>query len=180
MKQLLIFILFTSTLFAQNKNEIDRELISFSLNEIAMLNLAPDNNTVFLNLNSPSQPGDPVSFTDTNNSKWVNFTSALAEGSPNRNLYVKIENGTIPSGLNLKLDISNYSGNGNGQLGTKTGTLILNSNNQAIVSNIGGAYTGYGSNNGYKLTYFLEITDYELLNIDNSEVLTISLTLTDF
>ena len=177
MKQLLIFMLCTTSFFAQQDA---RNLMTFNLNEVAMLNIAPNNNTVILNLISPNQPGDQVSFSSSNNTKWINFTSAKALASSPRNLYIKVENGTIPQGIDLKLNVSNYQGSGGGDLGTRTNNLTLNTNNQAIVSGIGGAYTGYGTNNGYRIRYVIEITDYELLNIDNSEVLTISLTLTDF
>lgn len=179
MKQILILIfLLTFTVNAQ-QNE-GRRIATFKLKELALLNIVPNSSSVMLSLNSPNSSGEKVNTTSNNNSKWINFTSAIAKNSSPRDLSIRIEDGTVPAGIHLKLNVESYSGNGKGALGTKAGTITLNNNLQTIVSNIGGAFTGYGVNNGYKLTYFLEIYDYKLLNIDNSEILSISLTLTDF
>jgi len=179
MKQLLILICLVSINFYGQTN-IKSKTATFSLKEVALLNIEPNNTPVVLNLNSPNSSGEKVNAVNTNNSKWVNFTSALSNNSSSRNLSIKIEDGNVPSGLYLKLNISNYSGSGKGSLGTKINSITLNENSQTIISNIRGAYTGNGLNNGYQLTYSLEIYDYKLLNTDDSEALSISLTLTDF
>jgi hypothetical protein len=59
------------------------------------------------------------------------------------------------------------------------GILTLNNSPQTIISGIKGAYTGDGINNGYKLTYSLEIYDYKLLDFNQSATLSITLTLSD-
>ncbi len=83
-----------------------------------------------------------------------------------------------PSGIYLKLSTATVAGIGKGKLGSPSGILTLSSTPQTIVSGIGGAYTGDG-NNGYKLTYSLEIYDYKLLDFDQSAELSITLTLSD-
>ena len=180
MKQLILLLLclHTSLSFAQrNVNEIN---VNFSLNEIALLNIEPSNTTVVLNLDAPNNPGEKAKIVAANNKKWINFSSAISENSPPRNISIRIEDGSVPSGIHLKLMTSNYIGSGNGKLGSPESVITLNNSSQVIVSNIGGAFTGNGINNGYELTYYLEIYDYKLLDINNSETLSISLTLTDF
>lgn len=177
-KLLILFCLLSIKIIGQS-NEASSSA-SFNLKEIALLNIEPSNSTVILNLGSPEFSGDKVKMIAVNNSKWINFTSAISKNSTMRNLSVKIEDGSIPPGISLKLQTDNYTGNGKGDLGIKSETITLNSKSQTIVSNIGGAFTGNGINNGYKITYLLDIYDYKLLNRDNSEVLTISLTLSDF
>lgn len=179
MKQLLIILcLFFSLLnYAQNTNS---KFAIFNLSEVAMLDLQPNNNTsVVLNLNAPNEAGESAIITSSNNKNWINFTSAVEIGK-SRNISIKIESGTVPSGVHLKVVTSTYLGNGKGVLGNPTSGLILNKTSQTLISNIGGAFTGMGKNNGYELNYTLEIYDYKLLDFDNSDTLTISLTLTDF
>jgi len=179
MKQLLIILALFSSLLTYAQVTKSKNA-SFNLREVAMLSIEPNNNSVLLNLNAPNEAGESAQVTSNNNQKWINFTSAIGENASKRNLSIRIDNGNVPSGVHLKVITSNYIGSGRGQLGSPTSTLTLNNSSQTLVSNIGGAYTGTGINNGYKLTYDLEVYDYKLLDFDNSETLTISLTLTDF
>lgn len=179
MKHLLfiLYCLITTIVYSQDDDDTE---VSFKLKEIATLNIAPNNTVVTLNLDASNSPGEKVKIVVANNTKWINFTSAISDSSSPRNLSVKIDDGEVPSGLYLKLEIANYTGNGKGQLGTPSKTITLNKSSQTIISNIGAAYTGNGINNGFELTYYLEIYNYKLLDMNNSETLSISLTLTDF
>ncbi|SDW37566.1 hypothetical protein SAMN05444411_101596 [Lutibacter oricola] len=176
----IIYIIVLNSFLGYSQKNVESKNASFKLKEIALLSIEPNNSTVMLNLGSPDFSGDKVKTTSVNNEKWINFTSAISNSSSKRNLLVKIEDGNIPNGIELKLKTDNYTGNGKGQLGVKTNIVSLNKSSQTIISDIGGAYTGSGTNNGYKITYLLDIYDYKLLNRNNSQVLTISLTLTDF
>ena len=177
-KLLIIIYLVTFSIHAQN-NEGSRHA-SFKLKEIALLNIEPSNVAVILKLGSPELAGEKVEMVAINNTKWINFTSSLSKNSSSRNISIKIEDGNIPEGISLNVKTDQYIGSGKGQFGAQSNIISLSKKSQTIVSDIGGAYTGYGINNGYKITYLLDIYDYKLLNMDNSEVLTISLTLTDF
>ena len=179
MKQLLIILCLFSSLLTYAQVTKSKNA-SFNLREVAMLSIEPNNNAVILNLNAPKEAGERAQVTSTNNYKWINFTSAIGQNASKRNLSIKIQYGNVPTGIHLKVSTSNYSGNGMGVLGSPTNSLTLNKTSQTIVSNIGGAYTGTGANNGYQLSYDLEVYDYKLLDFDNSETLTISLTLTDY
>lgn len=179
MKQLIVFIWLCS-LSAYSQKNVDNAIATFKLKEIALLNIEPNNTTVLLSLGTPDFPGEKLKLMAVNNSKWINFTSAVSKNGSPRNLSIKIEDGNVPEGISLKVKTENYTGNGKGELGNKGEEIVLNKKFQTIVSNIRGAYTGFGINNGYKLTYILNVYDYKLLKVDNSEVLTISLTLSDF
>jgi hypothetical protein len=178
MKQLIYIICFFCAIsnYAQETGDINA---TFNLSEIAMLDLEPDNLTITLNIEASNEAGEKATIVLANNKKWINFSSAVS-GSNSRYISIKIDGGQVPSGTYLKMATSNYMGMGNGVLGSPAGVLILSSTPQTIISNIKGAYTGNGINNGYELTYFLEIYDYKLLDFDQSATLSISLTLTDF
>ena len=115
-----------------------------------------------------------------NNKKWINFSSAVIAGN-SRSISIQMDVGQVaPPGIYLKLSTSNYMGIGQGVLGSPSGVVTLNDTPQTIISNIKGAYTGNGINNGYELTYYLEIYDYKLLDFDQSATLSIILTLNEF
>lgn len=179
MKQLIFLIAVMHSLFIFSQRNTKTTTTSFDLNEVAMLDIEPSNTAVLLRIDSPLNSGAKANITASNNEKWINFSSAISSSSQTRNISIKIENGNVPSGTNLILTTSNYVGTGKGQLGYSYSTTILNKTSQVIISNIGGAFTGNGISNGYKLNYSLEISDYKLLDMDSSDTLTISLTLTD-
>ncbi|MGV8946611.1 MAG: hypothetical protein ACOH1N_09295 [Lutibacter sp.] len=176
MKQLIYIIcgLCAISSFGQSQGSTNA---TFNLLEVAMLDLEPDNSTVTLSL-ATSEAGEKSVLVSANNKKWLNFSSAV---SPNtsRNISVKIDGGQVPPGIYLKLTTSNYVGIGKGVLGSPSGVVTLNNISQNIITGIKGAYTGDGINNGYELTYALEIYDYKLLDFNQSATLSISLTLSD-
>lgn len=180
MRIFIFVILGVSSLICHSQQNEKRQSASFSLEEVAMLDIEPNAHSLTLNLGVPDFAGESVKTIMSNNSKWINFSSAVSSNSSKRNLSIKIEDGDVPAGLHLKVLTDNYSGIGKGELGTPIDVVTLNKSSQPIITNIGGAYTGNGINNGYKLTYFLEIHDYKQLDVENSEIILISLTLTDF
>ncbi|HSQ47345.1 MAG TPA: hypothetical protein VLM44_10570 [Lutibacter sp.] len=151
---------------------------SFTLNEVAMLDLEPSNSAVTLNLSSAIEAGEKATVVATNNDKWINFSSAVSVGN-SRGISIKIEDGQVPLGIYLKLSTSSYMGSGKGELGSPAKILTLSSTPQTIISGIKGAYTGDGTGNGYELTYSLYIYDYALLDFNQTATLSITLTLYD-
>ncbi len=135
--------------------------ISVTVPSIALLDIAPNNTAFSLNLVAPTEAGNNVTINPTNSTKWINFSSAVVSGIT-RKITAQLS-GTLPPGLNLKLVISNYAGAGGGTLGTSSGTIYLSGSAQIAINNIGGAFTGDGSSNGYNLNYSLEIANYTLL-----------------
>lgn len=166
----------TISIYAQDWDDTSA---SFVLSEIALIDLEPNNTTVTLNVVGPNNAGEKALIVAANNNKWINFSSAVFAGY-SRSISIQMELGQkAPPGIYLKLNTANYSGSGDGELGSATNVVTLNDTPQTIVSNIKGAYTGNGVTNGYKLTYELEIYDYTLLDFDQSTTLSITLTLTD-
>ncbi|MBK5208767.1 MAG: hypothetical protein JJE44_04590 [Flavobacteriaceae bacterium] len=162
-----------------HNNDTDETTATFELREVALLDLEPSNATVRLDIVSPKEAGKKAEVVTTNNNKWINFSSAVSDDTASRSISIEIEDGQVPPGIYLKLGISNYVGSGDGVLGSAVSRVTLNNTSQTIVSGIRGAYTGNGENNGYKLSYNLEIYDYKLLDFDQSATLNISLTLSD-
>jgi hypothetical protein len=177
MKKLIYIICALCAISNYAQNDTGSINATFNLSQVAMLDLEPNNSTVTLNLSSAIEAGEMASVVMTNNEKWLNFSSAVAGNS--RSISVKIDGGQVPSGIKLKLSTSNFMGIGKGVLGSPSGILTLSSTPQTVVSNIRGAYTGDGINNGYKLTYSLEIFDYTLLDFNQTATLSITLTLSD-
>lgn len=153
---LLFFLSLPISLVAQTSQNVDLTLPS-----IALLDIAPNNTAFNLNMVASAEAGDIILSNSTNNSKWINFTSAVPTGITRR-ITAQVS-GTLPNGVNLKLITSNYAGSGAGTLGTSSGTIFLTGTAQTVVNNIGGAFTGDGSNNGYNLNYSIQIADYTLL-----------------
>lgn len=141
--------------------------VSVSLPSVVLLDIAPNNTVLTFNLTAPTEAGGGVT-TTTNATKWLNFTSAIAPGIT-RGIRVEMV-GALPAGINLNLATSAYFGIGAGALGTPVSSLVLSATSQAVVNDIGGAFTGDGSNNGYNLTYSLTIANYALLRSQSSTV----------
>lgn len=152
--------------------------VSVSLPNVALLNIEPNNSAILLALQSPTVAGAPVTVPSNNAAKWLNFTSAISAGLT-RKIMAQITSGSVPSGLRLKLSLSGYSGTGSGALGSSATGLTLNNSAQNIITSIGGAFTGNGTNNGYNLVYGLEISNYSQLRYINSGTLVITYTLLD-
>lgn len=179
--RLLIYILCCFCAISSYAQDDDDTSVTFRLREeIALLDIEPSNATVTLKVVAPNNAGEKAIIIATNNNKWINFSSAVFKDN-SRSISIVIEDGQVPPGIYLKLRTEKYSGIGKGELGSATSVVTLNNNSsQIIVSDIKGAFTGNGENNGYKITYELEIYDYELLDFDQSATLSIRLTLSDF
>jgi hypothetical protein len=166
MKYLLFLILFLcQDISAQTTASVG---VSISLPSVALLDVEPNTGGFNLNLNAPTEAGNPLTTTATNNTKWLNFTSAVATGTT-RKITVQLS-GSLPNGINLKLVTANYTGTGKGTLGSAVSTLYLSTAQQTVVNAIGGAFTGNGAGNGYNLTYSLEIVNYSLLRNQTTSV----------
>lgn len=137
--------------------------ISATLTEVAYVSIAPDNSAFSLTVNTPSLAGAAITVTGNNTAKWINFSSAVPP-AVTRTVYAQITSGSVPSGMALKLTISPVNGGGGvGNLGTNVSSINLSTSQQAIISNIGGGYTGQGTGNGYNLKYELVVSDYSQL-----------------
>jgi len=160
----ILFFLGLSNCLAQNTGSAG---VSISPPSVAIVNIAPNNTGLTFNVTAPTGAGVEAT-TSTNNTKWLNFTSAVAPGVT-RSIRVQII-GTLPTGVSLNLATSTYLGSGAGTLGIPVSSLVLSTTSQAVVNGIGGAFTGDGTNNGYNLTYSLTIANYALLRSQSSTI----------
>lgn len=160
----LIFLLILNDSFGQASSVG----VSFSLPSIALLDIEPNTNSINLSLTAPTEAGSMVTNTASNNTKWINFSSAVTPGQTRR-VSAQIS-GVMPNGLNLVLNSSTYSGSGAGALGNRVSPITLTASSQTIINGIGGAYTGNGPSNGYNLTFTLSINNYSQLRSQSSAV----------
>ena len=136
---------------------------------------------------APTEGGLPMTFGDdaTNATIWINYSSIVGSTIESaRNVSVQITDGFVPAGLKLTALAAGDAGNGAGTMGAASAALTLTGTAQDIITGVGSAYTGDGATNGHLLTYQLgyatdAATDYDALDFDNSDVLTITYTLSD-
>ncbi len=133
--------------------------VGINLPAVALLDVEPAG-SVALNFSAPAEAGNILGSSSTNNSKWINISSAVTPGLTRR-VTAQIS-GTVPAGVRLRLATATVSG-GAGTRGTPVTPLFLSTTAQTIVNGIGGGYTGSGPGSGFNLTYSLDIQTYNLL-----------------
>lgn len=161
---------------------IDNQEVEFrvAFPEIALISLVPENSTILLAIEKTMIAGEKAAYISKQNQElWINYTCSLAPDSASKNLSAQIVSGSVPPGLELQLNINEYSGSGKGEFGTTINKISLQNYPQDIISNIRGSYTNIGVNNGHKLEYSLEVTNYKMLDAENSNTLTIVYTISD-
>ncbi len=195
MRTLLLAIaaLSTCVLTARGQDQSsDNHKVKFKIPEIALLDIESGgaDKTVTLAIEAPTQAGKNVNLSNAvNNSLWLNYTSIVNKNSSSldntRKVTAKISEGSIPLGLDLKVQAGTASADGMGNKGSPVGSgIVLNSSDQDIITGIGSCYTGNGNGKGHQLSYSLELknngNDFNLLdnNLDNTEI-TITYTITD-
>ncbi len=149
--------------------------VGVSLPSIALLDIE-SSGSINLSFAAPTEAGSSLINNSSNNSAWLNFTSALGIGA-SRNISVQVTSGS-GSGYEIVLQPQAYSGVGAGQLGNRNPSINLSNMPQKVINNIGGAYTGNGLGSGYNLKYSLAITNYGNLRKENTTFI-ITYTLTD-
>lgn len=154
--------------------------VGLNIPEIALLDIEPDNSALILSFNLPTEAGLPIVSSGGGTSpKWINYTNSLSPLVSSRSIEVQISNGVIPPGIEIIMDVSAYTGTGAGLVGTSAGLITLSSAPQTCIYNIGGSYSGNGSNNGHQLTYSLGISDYDELDASQSTVIELMFTIID-
>lgn len=166
---------FSSVIYGQLT---DQHFIDVSLSEFLLMDIEPNTANIDLSLEVPNFAGDPVN-TGGDDSKWINYTVCLAPLSPLKSITAQIVSENIPPGLSLLLQASGYSGLGAGMLGGSTGQINLSSTAQTIISGIGGSFTGDGPGNGHKLTYSMNIAEYDEIKSAQNTMIQVIFTLKD-
>lgn len=175
----LVFLLIHNSLMAQTNT--DELTVEFTIPEIAILDIAPNTSSISLSFNAPTEAGLSISG-DTDNSKWLNYTSCIASGGSNRSISVQTDIDVSSQGIKLKVLAAAASNDGSGTLGTPlSSALTLSTTAQTLISGIGGCYTG-NNRKGHNLTYSIEpanTSDYSKLTSDNTISVTVTYTITN-
>ncbi|GLU56136.1 hypothetical protein [Dyadobacter frigoris] len=177
MRYLLILLLLTKFCCSRAQNVT----VGITMPSVALLDLLGNGSTDFtLSSTAPSEAGNSINTTSSNLGTWLIFTSAIASGF-SRSIKGDVS-GTLPPGIRLRLDISPYTGSGQGFTGGNsivTGNVYLTNTATSFIDNIKGAFTGiaYGSD-GFKLKYSLEVQTYADIRSGTS-VLTVRYTIVD-
>jgi len=165
-----------AALFSQIERYSD---VDITIPEVALMDIEPNTGSITLSVNAPTEAGSPPSGS-SNTSKWINYTSAIAPTTSSRSIQAEISNGSVPSGLVLRVEPSADAGGGGGSMGSSAGTVTLSGSPRNIITGIQGCYTGNGSGNGHRLRYTLRITDYgQLNNSDSGGTVEITFTIID-
>lgn len=116
---------------------------------------------------APKEAGDPFSFSATDNTLWLNFTS-MVDANKTRSINVKYE-GKLPAGVSLKVATTgSATGNGKGNRGSSAYSstpYTLTTTDHALITGIKTAFTGNGTGNGYQLTYSLQMDDAKYVDL---------------
>lgn len=178
-KVIIILMFFSLNTFAQwGTGELN---ISFTLPEIALIDIEPGvNNDINFVVNQATESGDSPSIEQTTNSElWINYSSSLRTEQNSRKIMAEISQGTVPNGIRVFLQASSYAGAGGGQLGNPAGRVRLATSPKPIISNIGNAFTGDGINNGHRLTFSLDISNYSKIVSNDNASFTVLYTITE-
>jgi hypothetical protein len=182
-----VIVLSANASFAQDDTFEASHTVAINIQEVALLDLEVASGTTAITLEgtAPTEAGLPMTFENANNSDiWINYSSILGKKT-SRSVTVSITDGDVPAGLNLTVLAAGDAGKGAGTMGTaKSSAIILSKTAADIITGVGSAYTGDKSGSGHKLTYQLAYatdakTDYKSLDLDNSDILTITYTLSE-
>lgn len=155
--------------------------VLFSVPEIALVDIEPSiNNSVHFTVVPSAESGNSPEVQETvDQPLWINYSSSMSGTGNSRKIVAEISNGRLPAGVELFLEASDYSGNGDGNTGYPLGKVSLNTQPKPIITGIGNCYTGNGSNNGHALTFSLNIANYAEIRANQETEFTILYTITD-
>ncbi|NML68476.1 hypothetical protein HHL23_01480 [Chryseobacterium sp. RP-3-3] len=159
----------TSPIFSQST-------IAVTLPVVTLIDIEPAG-TFTLNFTAPTEAGQALTAPAANTTKWVNYTSAIPSGGLTRRITASV-NQVIP-GVDIKVQAAAASGAGGGTLGTSSGLVTLSTTAANIITGIGGAFTGNGTNNGHRLTISLVVNTYANLSSRTNTPVVITYTITE-
>ncbi|SHI75748.1 hypothetical protein SAMN05444280_105154 [Tangfeifania diversioriginum] len=146
--------------------------VYFELPQVALVDIEPDlDNSIHFSVNTSAESGEsPFLELPANNDLWINYSSSLTTAQNSRSIVAEISQGDIPEGIRFYLEASTFSGaGGSGQVGQPSGRIELNSQPRPIITNIGNCYTGDGINNGHRLSFSIDVSDYSrVYSVDES------------
>lgn len=167
---LLITFFVLSGLFYSQTN------VTMTLPVVTLMDIEPTG-SFSLNFTAPTEAGNAIGNPTPNTSKWINYTSAIAPGGLTRRITASVNK--VIAGVNIRVQAAAATGAGGGTLGTSAGIITLSTTATTIISGIGGAYTGNGSNNGHLLTVSLTTNTYANLVAQANTAVVITYTITE-
>lgn len=170
---ILTALLFPYILFSQTTGN---RTVGITLPVVTLIDIEPAGNIV-MEFMAPTEAGRRIIAPAPNATKWINYTSAIASGGITRRITASV-NQVIP-GVNIRLQIAAASGSGGGTFGIPTSTITLSTTAQTVISGIGGAFTGNGTNNGHLLTITLAPNTYANLSAISNIPVVITYTITE-
>ncbi|MCK3685530.1 hypothetical protein [Maribellus sp. YY47] len=154
--------------------------VRFSLPEIALVDIEPDLGNVEFAIAAPGVAGgEPVVEHVSNETVWINYTSAILKNGSRRSINAQISEGSIPDGISLYIQASVASAFGSENQGSPVGKVQITSQPHPVISGIGSCFTGDGIGKGHEIQYFLEISDFEQIKSIGEQVFTVMYTITD-
>lgn len=124
--------------------------------------------------------GKRVLHPSTIDSVWLNYSS-IVEKNKSNTIYVNLASADIPAEISIKLKASYDAGQGNGQVGTPSETIILSEYPQPIITNVGSCFTGLGNQKGHLLVFswvFNPDYDKEFSLLDENTAISVQVTYT--
>lgn len=154
--------------------------VRFSVPEIAVVDIEPELSNIEFRLAAPGVAGgEPVVQHVSNESVWINYTSAIRRNGNRRSINAQISEGTIPDGISFYVEASFASAFGSINQGSPVGRVHITSQPHPIITGIGSCFTGEGVGKGHELKYFLEISDFSQMKSIEDQVFTVLYTITD-
>ncbi|SDQ86687.1 hypothetical protein SAMN05421664_2899 [Chryseobacterium soldanellicola] len=169
----LLFFLLSCRMFSQTTGN---RTVAVTLPIVTLMDIEPAGN-ITLSFTAPTEAGRSVVNPSANTTKWINYTSAIASGGVTRRITASI-NQIIP-GVDIKIQAAAAAGSGGGTLGTPSSQITLTTAPTTIISGIGGAFTGTGTNNGHRLTITLTPNNYANLFARTNTPVVITYTITE-
>ena len=177
---LFLFTITPAKVYAQHE-DVEAN-VYFSLPQVALVDIEPDlDNSIRFSINSSAESGEsPFLQLPSNDQLWINYSSSLSNSRNSRSIVAEISQGNLPKGIQFFLEASNYSGSGGaGQVGQPAGRIELRKQPRPIISNIGNCFTGNGINNGHRLSFSIEVSDYSKVQSVDESNFVVMYTITD-
>lgn len=158
--------------------------VSVIIPEVALLDLESSGSPNFtLGFTPPTEAGLGLTAPLTSSSIWLNYSSIVAStGEVSRTISAQVTSGTIPSGAQLTVKVSQDDGGGAGNVGTRVSNQFIpvTTSITPLITNVRSCYTGTGQT-GHSLTYTLALIpgSYASLKHNESTTLTVTYTLSD-
>ncbi len=174
-----LMVLLCKTVHAQYDEESVN--VRFSLPEVALIDIEhTGDGTIEFELLPAAETGSSPVIKQTNSQEfWINYSSALGKFSQHRSIVAQVTGGSLPAGLDLYIQATDYAGIGSGQTGNSSGRVMIGNDPRPIVTGIGSGFTGDGIGNGHQLNFEIDISQMEKITASESLDFTILYTLTD-